>query len=381
MAKNQVDNRKLTSKDIVNGLARRDIYDGKGLLLVKKGNRISQAHYDRMREEGLIHEEKSNSPSRAVHDINYVNDNSVHARLLKIVMRYKNLQKSILEQSDDSSGSDLSELAERLIELCEEDVNQILGELFLIGHSHYNVTKPVYIASSLVELVKRFNHYNPSETIDSSKRLALVLAALGFNLGLLQFEKQVLDNQNQFSSDEKRGLEEHYSKESISLLEKAGLNDPTMADAIQHHNIASDNPSRNGLLLRTPFVFADIAMAQASGIGGDSMLNPTREFARMFASKQLDPIFAGLFLKINGIAPIGSILQFESREKAVVIKGPIDKDISSSTIRMLTDRSGIQLRRPGEKSQLNKLPIKHLGLADHHQFSWINFDPHVMWQK
>jgi hypothetical protein len=233
----------------------------------------------------------------------------------------------------------------------------------------------------LIELIKRFNHYNPTETIDSVRRLALVLAALGFNLGLLQYEKQVHDNKDQFSSEEKSDLREHYPKESISLLTKSGLDNPIMADAIRHHNIASDNPSKNGLLLRTPSVFAGIALPQYSSLTSDSMLNPTREFARMFASKQLDPIFAGLFLKINGIAPIGSILLFESREKAVVIKGPIGKDISSSTIRMLTNRSGIQLRRPGEKIQLNKMPIKQTGLADHHQFSWINFEPHVMWQK
>jgi hypothetical protein len=40
MAAEQVDKRKLTSQDIVNGLARRDIHDGKGLLLVKEGRRI-----------------------------------------------------------------------------------------------------------------------------------------------------------------------------------------------------------------------------------------------------------------------------------------------------------------------------------------------------
>ena len=54
----------------------------------------------------------------------------------------------------------------------------------------------------------------------------------------------------------------------------------------------------------------------------------------------MDPVYGGLFLKINGLAPIGAILNYKSREKAVVIKGPVDDDISASTVRMLTNQNG-----------------------------------------
>ncbi len=57
MANNTFEERKIKSNDIVNGLARKDLFDSNGVLLVKKGSRVKEAHFKRMREEGLIQEE------------------------------------------------------------------------------------------------------------------------------------------------------------------------------------------------------------------------------------------------------------------------------------------------------------------------------------
>lgn len=62
-------------------------------------------------------------------------------------------------------------------------------------------------------------------------------------------------------------------------------------------------------------------------------------------------------------------------------QGPQDENIASSRVRMLANRNGIQLLRPGDYYRLNKTPTRHRGLADHHHFAWTNFSPHMMWEQ
>jgi hypothetical protein len=223
--------------------------------------------------------------------------------------------------------------------------------------------------------------YTDDAVIDDSKLEQMVVAALGHNLGLLAYEKRVYESQEEYSVEDKRQLREHYPQQSADILKAAGLDQPLIQDVVRNHNVASDNPSKSALLMRTPFIYAGIAMPQNLSAGQRSIDNPSREFARMFTNQELDPVYGGLYLKINGLAPIGSILKLESNERAVVVRGPQDESIISSTVRMLTNRNGVQLLRPGEHYQMNKTPTRHRGLADHHRFAWTNFSPHVMWEQ
>ena len=185
----------------------------------------------------------------------------------------------------------------------------------------------------------------------------------------------------EFSLEEKKQLREVYPQLSADTLKAAGLEHPVLQEVLLNHNVASDEPSRDALVLRTPFIYAGIAMPQKLAEAERSIENPTREFAKMYANQELDSVLGGLFLKINGLAPIGSLIKLESNEKVMVLSGPEAEDIASSTVRMLANRNGVQLTRPGEIYPLNKTPTRHRGLADHHHFAWTNFSPHVMWEK
>jgi len=59
-------------------------------------------------------------------------------------------------------------------------------------------------------------------------------------------------------------------------------------DVVSHHNVASNNPSKHALMMRTPFIYAGIAMSQNLLAGQRSIDNPSREFARMYANRELD---------------------------------------------------------------------------------------------
>ena len=310
-----------------------------------------------------------------------ISQSSMHERLGNLSSEFHQLQDEILREAGTEQGEKLQEIATTLISLCDERIEQVLGELFLSEHSHYNFTKPLYIAASLIELIRRCRSHASTATIDDDKRQYLVLAALGYNLGLLAYEKKVYESQEEFSPEEKKKLRAHYPQQSGDLLKAAGLDQPVIQDVVRNHNVASDNPSKDALLMRTPFIYTGIAMPQNLARAQKAIENPSREFAQMFANRELDPVYGGLFLKINGLAPIGSILKFESNEKALVLCGPQDADIQSSTLRMLANRNGVQLRRPGECYRLNKTPTRHRGLADHHSFAWTNFSPHVMWES
>lgn len=306
---------------------------------------------------------------------------SIHNQLSEVSIDFHRLQEALLIQPEAEHGNRLKLIAGKLIELCGQQLNQVLGELFLSEQSNYNFTKPLYVAASLAELIQRLRKHQPEGAIDDNDREQMVIAALGYNLGLLANEKQIYESTREFSLEEKKQLRAHYPQQSADMLKAAGLDQPLIQDVVRKHNIASHDASPNALMLRTPFIYAGIAMPQKPMPSIQSIDNPTREFTRMYTNRELDPVFGGLFLKINGLAPIGSILKLESNEKAMVLTGPNEQDITSSTVRMLANRNGVQLMRPGEIYPLNQTPTRHRGLADHHHFAWTHFSPHVMWEK
>lgn len=306
---------------------------------------------------------------------------SVHQRLGDLGSDFHRWQDEVLSEPQASLGDRLKTVAAGLVELCATGLDQVLGELFLTEHSNYNFTKPLYVAASLVELIRRCGAHDAAAAIDDSRREQLILAALGYNLGLLAYEKQVYDSDREFSPEEKKQLRAQYPQQSAEMLKAAGLDEPVLQDAVRNHNVASDSPSQDALLLRTPFIYAGIAMPQNLALANQPIDNPSREFARMYANRELDPVFGGLFLRINGLAPIGSIIRLESNEKVMVLGGPQEADITSSTVRMLANRNGVQLMKPGECYRLNETPTRHRGLVDHHHFAWTYFSPHVMWEK
>ena len=383
MAKDFFDERKVHSTDIVNGVARKDIFDGKGTLLVKEGTRIGEAHYERMRQEGLIQEDLNNNKDRSSlnHDINYVSSKSLHGRLDKLITIYAKFQHKVIFEPDSSAKDELTIIADKFKQLCDENIFQVLGELHISEISNYRFTKPLYITASLIELIKRYNQFKKQQVINQNDIVNLIYAALLYNIGLLQLEKNISANNKILTPQERQTLRKNYPAQSLSIMQKIGFTAPVCIDAVKHHNIASNNPSFEAQLLRTPFIYTGIAMPQFASINSTNMFNPSREFAQLFAHKQLDPVLGGLFLKINGLAPIGSIMLFSSREKAMVIAGPDEGNISSSKLRMLTNRSGLQLRRPGEIFYLHKTALTQKGLTDHHSFAWSKFAPFTMWER
>ncbi|MBL7003907.1 MAG: hypothetical protein ISR69_07775 [Gammaproteobacteria bacterium] len=378
---NVSDDRKVHSTDIVNGLARKDIFDSKGVLLVKKDARISEAHYARMREEGLVIEENTKSHEAKSFDINYVSSKSLHGRLEKVSNKFIVLQEKIVNDVSIALKQDFDDIVTELIELCDEDINQVLGELFLYDLKKYFYSKPIYIAASLIELIKRFNVYKKQKVIKDDTKVQLVQAALTYNIGLIQCNKELYDTKKKLTVTEKRELRENYPTQSITTIIQMGIADPVTLDAIKNHNIAAKTPSFEALLLRTPFIYAGIALPENKAILENNLYNPCREFAKLFSESKLDPVLGGLFLKINGIAPIGSILNFETREKGVVIRGPSSSNVMSSLIRIITNKTGVQLRKPGEKFYLHQTKMLQKGLSDHHQFAWSKFSPFVTWER
>lgn len=305
----------------------------------------------------------------------------VHHRISDLSVEYHNLQNNIVRETEPEQGDALRRIASGIVELAGLHLDQLLGELFLTDAWDYNYSKPLYIAASLVELIERCRAHEQGPSIEDDKRDQLIIAALGFNLGLIEYEKQVYENQEEFSFEEKQKLREHYPQQSAEMLKAIGLDQAVIQDAVRNHNVACDNPSQDALLLRTPFIYAGIAMPHSSDGPQQSINNPSREFAKMFANQELDPVYGGLFLKINGIAPVGSIINLESREKVMVIRGPNEDDIASSQVRMLTNRNGVQLAKPGKIYRFHDTPSKHRGLADHHQFAWNQFSPTAMWDE
>lgn len=374
--------RKFKSNDIVNGLAKIDIFDSKGDILVKKGCKVREVHYQRMREEGLLQDQDGGAKySLNKSNIDYSPPDSAHSRLNWLISTFSALQKRIISEPDEGLSEELKDLSDMLKKLCDENIYQVLGELHLSEAKFYSFIKPLYIAASLNELVKRYNLYNPEKPISPEKNLDLIQAALLHNLGLLNSQYNVYSSQEILTSDQRNEIRRNYPRDSVAMAKKIGITTPDILETIEQHNTESGESSFEAQLLRMPFVYAGIAMRERNNRESLDIVNPTRQFARMFAEGKLDPVLGGLFLKINGLAPVGSILLFNSREKALIISGPNELNITSSVLRLITNRNGVQLGRPGEKFRLDRTKLEQKGMSDHHQFAWSKFSPFAAWEK
>ncbi len=372
--------RKFKSNDIVNGVARVDIFDSRGQLLVRKGSQIREVHYQRMREEGLI-QKQDNDSKRDAQGIHYSAPDSIHSRLNKLINIFLDFQKRIINQPESDLRQDLTYVTNNLKKLCDENIFQVLGELYLSDAGFYSSIKPLYIAASLYELVKRYNQHQPELKITAEKNNNLLQAALMHNLGLLTGKHQDYDDQKILTLDQRAEIHRNYPGASALMAEKIGITETDILETIRQHNIETRHSSLEAQLLRTSFVYAGIAMRESSNGESMDIINPTREFAQLFAENKLDPVLGGLFLKINGLAPVGSILIFDSREKAVITAGPNDINIASSTLRMIANSSGVQKKRPGDKFRLDRTRLVQKGISDHRQFAWNKFAPFAAWEK
>ena len=373
---------KFKINDIANGLAKVDIFDNRGSLLVAKGNMLREEHYRRLREDGLIPcKDRDAKCAPNQHNIDYSPPDSVHSRLNLLISAFSGLQKRIVTQPADALREDLLYICDTLIELCEESIYQVLGELYLSDAHYYAYTKPLYIAASLNELVQRYNEYYPQQVIDLSKKYRLLQAALLHNLGLLISEYPIYRSKIGLSDEQRAKIRKNYPVASALLATKMGITDSITLDAIRQHNTESRKPSLEAQLLRMPFVYAGIAMNERPVHETEDIMNPTREFTRLFSQNRLDPVLGGLFLKINGLAPVGAILIFSNSEQAVIIAGPNESSIASSTLRMITHNNGVQLGKPGDTFRLDRTDLEQKGLYNHQLFAWSKFSPFVAWEK
>jgi hypothetical protein len=372
--------RKVKTSDISNGFANVDIFDKDGALLIKKGDKVRHVHYHRMREDGLIQEacDKVNgAPTKR--NLQFSPPDSIHSRLNWVKRAFSTLQKQIVGQPKAELRGDLAYICGQLINLCEENTYQVMGELYLSDFRHYASIKPLYVAASLHELINRYNEFYPDQLITTQQRHNLLQAALLHNLGLLN--SHLYNNKQELTDEERHEIRRNYPRASTQLAEKIGINESETLETIAQHNTEAEDPHLGAHLLRMPFVYAGIAMRERRQHEMLNIINPTREFARLFAENRLDPILGGLFLKINGLAPVGSILQFDSREKAVVLSGPDEDNIASSKLRMIANSSGVQLGWPGTTFRLDTTQLKQKGLTNHHQFAWNKFAPFAAWEK
>jgi len=364
------DERKVKSNDIVNGVARRDIFDSNGVLQVKKGMRISSGHYDRMRDDGKIQEDKAGANRKAAQgDINYVSADSFHARLDKLVQRYRLLQKQLLLNMPFSEQEQqfVDRLIEQLVSMTEEKPHQILGELYLCDQRYSDFHRPVYAAAQVILLVQRFNSLKVEEAILYSELKQLILAALFFDIGLLQ------PISDEGPDTDLKLYREEFRNRSHSMLKSTGLDADLACQWILQSRFLK-NASQAAKLLQTCADYAQLAFpAHQQGF-----TNASKVLASRLKSGEVDTGLASLLLKINGLSPIGSILQGSSGERYVVVRGPEPDDIKSSWIRLLTNRNGVQLKRPGERKRIGALDLK---MVDHHQFAWSAFGHYVMWER
>ena len=109
-------------------------------------------------------------------------------------------------------------------------------------------------------------------TTESSEAVHGRLSELSTSFHLLQ-EKLI----NEPGPEQGEALQQ--SAQSLMALCEMHIDQMVIQDVVRNHNVASENPSKDALMMRTPFIYAGIALPQNRAVKQQAIDNPSREFA------------------------------------------------------------------------------------------------------
>lgn len=239
------------------------------------------------------------------------------------------------------------------ISLARKNVNLLLSEIlqneqaimaltaikdYDICTSHHSVN--VCILSLLVgsKILKQFNDLNN-----------LGASALLHDIGKIRVPKEIINKTAPLTEDEWELIKKHPTQGAKILKELSGIDKLAMVVAFEHHagfNLAGYPRIQDK---KIPHIFsrivqiADVYEASTSSMRSYSAhpLPPDVIIQKMYAerAKCFDAQILKVFITAIGIYPIGSIVQLNTGEKAVVRKKN-DKDLLRPVLKVFTNDQG-----------------------------------------
>jgi HD-GYP domain-containing protein (c-di-GMP phosphodiesterase class II) len=307
--------RRVTPADLKLGmLLPWNVYGDNGMLLVRKGHMISSANQiDSLVERGSF-EDDSDLPPPAREPESVVRKlNQVHLQLQTL------LEAMAARMAPPNSRRHLEDLG-----VMVDDAVALSGDVAIASVLHNQQAAPYAVRHS-VDTAVVAQVAARALKLPAPQRMAMTLAALTMNVGMLEQHDRLHLARGDLDKDEQRRLRAH-PELGVALLRLAGVTDPDWLDAVLHHHENEDGSGypRGKAGAQIPqaaklIALADRYCARVSERGYRQPMLPNAALRDILLERQtLDGQLTAVLIRELGIYPVGTYVRLLNGEIAVV---------------------------------------------------------------
>ena len=307
---------RVTWNDLVNGgTTPWNIYDQKGKLLVRAGTQLSRGMIEKMTNYVMYRD-------RRPEDYEYPDEETrINAfdKFNELVWRLESLFEDI-EAANNEAKVKLQRIARDLLNLIDIEPDAIIACVHLPSEYPYSLFHSLQCAilSAMVGRRDKQSH---------QQREALTAAALVCNVSMRDLQEELFQHKGRISTLQRAEIEGH-PEQTISMLLKAGINDPMILDIVQDHHERSDGSGyphgkTHAEIDRGAMILAvtDCYCAMVSGRSYRKPL-PVKDALSEFLTDKgrlYDEIISLMLIKETSVFPPGSFVKLKNGEVALVI--------------------------------------------------------------
>jgi HD-GYP domain-containing protein (c-di-GMP phosphodiesterase class II) len=239
-----------------------------------------------------------------------------------------------------------------LVELCEYDIDALIGGIHTDEQYRYSVIHPLHTAILCYMVAQDLK-------MDIDKTICLMAAALTSNVGMFEVQDEMNAQDGPLDTEQKRIVKNHPIV-SAKILKRAGIKNKLWLETVLQHHEQIDGSGYPRQLRGTAFLrearilgLADRYHAMISPRAYRKGLSPTQALKKIFQTrgKEIDEKIALLFIKIVGIYPPGSFVRLSNGETAIVTRR--GGDPMKPVVKSILSRSGKFLEKPKRRETSN----------------------------
>jgi len=323
-----------------------DVYDRSDRLLLKKGMTVhSLRQIMQLLDMGACH--LIEVDPETVFDQEMLDVLSPFDRIATLALNLENVLTLI--STEHTNGHNIQQqvldLCDELIELCETDIDALIGAIHVDEQYRYTVIHPLHTAV-LCYIVAQKTKLNIDKTV------CLMAAGLTCNVGMFDLQEILHGQAGQLNEEQKRQILDH-PKKSALLLKKAGVMNKLWLEVVLQHHEQIDGSGYPRRLQGKYFLkesrilgMADKYHAMISSRHYRKGLTPTQALKQLFKvrGKQIDETVALMFIKEVGIYPPGSFVRLKNGETALVTRR--GEDSMKPEVKSLLSANGKMYEQP-----------------------------------
>jgi len=310
--------------DIQIGQALRwDVYDGAGVLLLRKGQVVGSAtQLERLIGAGVYADTAALTRSRNDAEAPPPGQVSALRQLMVARKRLDLLFGSLASMMENGTFiPQVMDIVRQIDLACTTEPNVAVAVILLRQEGRY-ATRHMVDVAIVIRLVAR------TMNLPRAQEDALVAAALTMNLSMVDLQDALKDQNGALTPAQREQLERHPS-ETCSMLAAAGVTDKVWLRSIAEHHEHVDGSGYPAKLKREALgpggqllCLADVFCARVTPAVYRPAVasNMALRSILLERGKSFDPVLAGQFIKTLGVFPPGLLVRLANGEIGIVAK-------------------------------------------------------------